>query len=400
MPYLKPRKYISVGARKIKEQIEQVNRKLVYVGGEIRFQSEIDLEDYIEENFSNIFPDWILVKRQYSVKMQRCDLLCSTKSDKQPVIIELKNEEDRYIVSQLVRYRKAILTEKPFADKINYSLPVKLVAICPTFHQDNYRDKEACKFEDDFCFWQFSIENYNNSGKFKLLGNTYDIPYPVFGLPDEQSSYSDSKLGRFYSFAHNFSNKIDRKYEENFWSLRALFKAQPKIKEMVNSSYTKILYGTGDGQNHKKLAEITNTPRGLCLYLWLPTPVETRIKIPVARYGLVIAGNSNPFCRNSIVEYLICTKDTINVNDRAKLTKDLLLGQSGFSKWCRANLYLDHASLGSKNTFWLLLDILKGIKPSIDNATSQWWSSYKTQTPSELGWYIDLAIKTWNYRFK
>ena len=50
MPYLRPRKYIPVGARKIKEQIEQVSRKLVYIGGEIRFQSETDLEDYIEEN--------------------------------------------------------------------------------------------------------------------------------------------------------------------------------------------------------------------------------------------------------------------------------------------------------------------------------------------------------------
>ena len=301
--------------------------------------------------------------------MQRCDLLCFTKLDKQPVIIELKNEEDRYIVSQLVRYRKAILTEKPFADKINYSLPVKLVAICPTFHQDNYTDKEACKFENDFWFWEFNIENHNNSGKFKLLGNTYDITYPVFGLPDEQSPSSDSKLGRFYSFAHNFFNKIDRKYEEDFWSLRALFKAQPKIKEMVNSSYTKILYGTGDGQNHKKLAEITNTPRGLCLYLWLPTAVETRIKIPVARYGLVLAENSNPFCKSSIVEYLICTKDTINIKNRTKLTKDLHLGHR--SKWCRSNLYLDRVCLGSNNTFWLLLDILKGIKPPIDNATSQ-----------------------------
>ena len=169
---------------------------------------------------------------------------------------------------------------------------------------------------------------------------------------------------------------------------------------MVNSSYTKILYGTGDGQNHKKLAEITNTPRGLCLYLWLPTAVETRIKIPVARYGLILAENSNPFCKNSIVEYLICTKDTINVNDRAKLTKDLYLGQSRFSKWCRANVYLFYATLGSTNTYWLLLDILKGINPPIDNATSEWWSSYKIQTPSELGWYIDLAIKTWNYRLK
>lgn len=136
------------------------------------------------------------------------------------------------------------------------------------------------------------------------------------------------------------------------------------------------------------------------MYLWLPTAVETRRKIPVARYGLVLAENSNPFCKSSIVEYLICTKDTINIKNRAKLTRDLHLGQSEFSKWCSANVYLFYATLGSTNTYWLLLDILKSIKPPIDNATSEWWSSYKTQTPSELGWYIDLAIKTWNYRLR
>lgn len=68
------------------------------------------------------------------------------------MVIELKNEEDRSLVSQLTRYRKAILTEQPFAEKIDYSLPVKLIAIAPIFHPDNYIDKEASKFEDDFCF--------------------------------------------------------------------------------------------------------------------------------------------------------------------------------------------------------------------------------------------------------
>jgi hypothetical protein len=78
------------------------------------------------------------VQRQYSIKNQRCDLLCCDKLTKQLLIIELKNEEDRGLVAQLTRYRKAIFLEKPFADKIDYSLPVKLVAIAPTFHEDNY----------------------------------------------------------------------------------------------------------------------------------------------------------------------------------------------------------------------------------------------------------------------
>ena len=162
------------------------------------------------------------------------------------MIIELKNEEDRYIVSQLIRYRKAILTEKPFAEHIDYSLPVKLVAISPTFHQDSYTDKEACKFEEDFDFWKFSIENCNNYGRFQLRGNIYDIPYPVFGLSEKPSS-SDSDTSRFYSFAFNFSRKLDKQHEDNFWALRTLFNAQTKVKEMVNSTYTKILYGTGEG---------------------------------------------------------------------------------------------------------------------------------------------------------
>lgn len=221
MPYLKSRKYVSVQARKIKEQIKQASRKLVYVGGEVYFHSEVDLEDYIEQYFNTIFPDLILVKRQYSVEMQRCDLLCCTKSDKQPVIIELKNEEDRSIVSQLVRYRKAVLTEKPFVEQINYSLPVKLVAISPTFHQDNYTDKEACKFENDLAFWEFKVENCNNSGKFKLRDNVFDIPYPIFGLPG-QPLPPDSDLARLYSFAHNFSNKLYKEHRDDFWALRML----------------------------------------------------------------------------------------------------------------------------------------------------------------------------------
>jgi hypothetical protein len=50
---------------------------------------------------------------------------------------------------------------------------------------------------------------------------------------------------------------------------------QPKIKEMVSPSYKKILYGIGQGENHKKLAEIINTNQGVCLFLWLPTHVKT-----------------------------------------------------------------------------------------------------------------------------
>lgn len=69
-------------------------------------------------------------------------------------------------------------------------------------------------------------------------------------------------------------------------------------------------------------------------------------------------------------------------------------------KWCKPNSYLVQATMGSRNTFWLLMYLLKGIVPPIDDETSRWWEVYKTQNHNKLGWYIDLAIKTWNYRVK
>ncbi len=47
MPYLKA-KHLSGRAKRLNEKLEAANRNLIYMGGEIRFQSEKDLEDYIE----------------------------------------------------------------------------------------------------------------------------------------------------------------------------------------------------------------------------------------------------------------------------------------------------------------------------------------------------------------
>ena len=70
MPYLKAHRLPAV-FKKLDKELDQANRKLIYLGGEIRFQSERDLEDYIEENFSELFPDLVLVKRQLNIKRQQ-----------------------------------------------------------------------------------------------------------------------------------------------------------------------------------------------------------------------------------------------------------------------------------------------------------------------------------------
>ena len=435
MPYLKA-KHLTEAEKKRDEKVAKSTRNLVLINDKIKFQSEEDLENYIEENFNQIFPGLVLIKRQHTINTQRCDLLCSIKSVKEPVIIELKNEEDRGLISQLTRYRKALLIEKPFAEQIDYSLPVKLIAIAPTFHEDNYTDKEASKFENDFCLWEFSIdiEQSRDVAQFNLSGKTYDIPYPIFGFPGKilnSESYSKSLT----SFAFEFYLRLDKKYEKDFQALRNQLIGQPKIKEMVSTSYKKVLYGTGEGKNHKKLAEITNTPgKNVCLFLWLPTSVDTKSDRPVERFGFVLKDASNPLSNDSIVEWLVSTKGTINNKNTPDINSEVAAyGRDGKLKWSRANLYLGNVtfrytqdlakleewkrvaqtsnkkskkvlnqivnSYQNNPTFWLLMYVLKGVtSETITDEDRAWWESYKTQTPTHLGWYVDLAIKTWNYQ--
>lgn len=60
----------------LNKSLDTANRRLIYMGGKIRFHSEKDLEYYIEADFNKIFPELVLVKRQHNIKMQRCNLLC------------------------------------------------------------------------------------------------------------------------------------------------------------------------------------------------------------------------------------------------------------------------------------------------------------------------------------
>ncbi|MGB3510335.1 MAG: hypothetical protein WBA93_14085 [Microcoleaceae cyanobacterium] len=86
------------------------------------------------------------------------------------------------------------------------------MAIAPTFHEDNYIDKEASKFEDDFCLWEFSIdiETDNNIPKFNLSGKTYEIPYSIFGLPGKNLN-SESYSKSLPTFAWEFYSRLPKK---------------------------------------------------------------------------------------------------------------------------------------------------------------------------------------------
>jgi RecB family endonuclease NucS len=77
-------------------QAKYQNVKLSFDGRDVCFQSEQDLETYVEQHFNIIFPGLTLLARQYTILERRCDLVCYRTANKQAVIIELKNQEDRY----------------------------------------------------------------------------------------------------------------------------------------------------------------------------------------------------------------------------------------------------------------------------------------------------------------
>jgi hypothetical protein len=195
------------------------------------------------------------------------------------------------------------------------------------------------------------------------------------------------------SFKNNFSQQIN----DDFIKVHSLFMRQPKIKYWVTGS-SRILYSTGKGANSKKLAEITNTSRGLYLYLWLPSHVKTNVKLPMARFGFVCEKNCSPFARESTVKWVVDTKETINLKEEPGRDIRSSFTMHGMTKWTKARSYLGAA--GSENALSLLIDLIKEFELLDIGEDPEWWGKFEYNTPSNLGWYIDLAIGAWNYILK
>jgi RecB family endonuclease NucS len=225
------------------------------------FENEAALEDFLWTHLQQLL-GFIPVKRQYCVAGQYCDILAITEN-KQLVVLELKNVEDRYIVQQLTRYYHALLEEKPFAEKIDYSLPVILVAITPSFHRDNFIDIQYQKL--NFEFLQFSIiENQEtlflqlkdlNTGKSGQL----QIPHQKTETPTNIPSPPKALL--------NMLSKTTPENREILLQVRhQLLSFDERMKETSASGC--ISYGKGKS---KPCAEIRlDTLSDSRLYLWLP----------------------------------------------------------------------------------------------------------------------------------
>jgi Endonuclease NucS len=104
----------------------------------LQFESELSLENFVWANLKDLFHLKPL-ERQYRLDTEIRDII-AVDFDGRLHILELKNEVDRYVIQQLTRYYDVLTAHRPFKESVDYSKPVKLIAIAPKFHRHNHID--------------------------------------------------------------------------------------------------------------------------------------------------------------------------------------------------------------------------------------------------------------------
>jgi len=231
------------------------------------FSSELALEVFIWERLEDLL-QLQPFQRQYAVMGEICDILALT-SERQLVILELKNTEDRYIIQQLTRYYANLLEEKPFPGSIDYEKPIRLIAIAPTFHRHNYIDRQYSRLTFEFIQVkvtqsdEFYLELHRESATAEVIKAA--LPFQEVELDQQSTDLPEvpEQLLRWLGACSAADQQAILKARQQILSFH------PRMQEMVNK--TSIQYGTG---KIKLCAEICfqKSQQQPVLFLWLPLP--------------------------------------------------------------------------------------------------------------------------------
>lgn len=224
------------------------------------------LEDFVWLNLENLL-SFTPLKRQYCVNGQYCDIL-AVAQNQQLVILELKNSEDRYIIQQLTRYYDALLAEKPFSEIVDYSKPIYLWAIQPSFHRDNFTDIKYHVLT--FKLLQFELFEHDNQLYFQFTDleakTVAKIPLPY------QEKQSLKNIPSPPRKLLNILAKCPETDREGILQLRTnILSFDERIQEIIESG--SIRYGRGKSKPCAEL-KFDNTRKQIALFLWLPLIVK------------------------------------------------------------------------------------------------------------------------------
>ena len=230
------------------------------------FASEAALEKFAWEHLQALL-GLTPLKRQHSSNGEICDIL-AVGPDKGLTIVELKNVEDRYLIQQLTRYYANLMVEQPFQTAIDYTQPVRLIGIAPTYHRHNLIDLEHSKLLIELL--QFAVLQEQEAFYFRLqtpqqvLLSTCAIPYQSMA-PSAIANVPEPP-----DLLLTWLGSCTKAEQEGFLKVRSkMLACHPRMKELVEKKA--IHYGLGKS---KTCAEILfqQSAQKPILFLRLPTP--------------------------------------------------------------------------------------------------------------------------------
>ncbi|MCL1475769.1 endonuclease NucS domain-containing protein [Argonema antarcticum] len=279
--------------------ISYVNLRKTGTGWE--FENEAALEDFVWANLTQIF-GLTPLKRQHTVKGQFCDIL-ALGENKQLVVLELKNVEDRYVVQQLTRYYHALREEMPFNEEVDYEQPIGLIAIAPSFHRDNFTDRKYNHLSVQFL--QFQI--FADGEKFYLQLKDVDsnkVWQVEISYQERESNY-DNIPGPPRALLNLLSKFSDADSQLLLRMRQKILTFDKRMQEEVESG--SISYGKGKSKPCAEIMGKKSTYRKNLiiprLILWLPISPDLNKINSFNRIGRMII-SSKSFPRNSFLSHI------------------------------------------------------------------------------------------------
>jgi RecB family endonuclease NucS len=226
------------------------------------FENEALLEDFLQRHLQTLL-GLKVIAQQHAINGQICDLI-AVSGRGQLAILELKNQEDRYIHQQLTRYFDAFLEEQPFADITDYSQPIRLLAIAPSFHRDNFIDRKYSRLDIEFLTFQVISNERGHALQLRHLdtGDCTQIALPeVPGEPRPEVPNPPKALLSLLA-------KCLPVEKEGILALRRqILSFDLRLQEIVAGG--SILYGSGKTNLCAEL-RYDKTRSQVALFLWLP----------------------------------------------------------------------------------------------------------------------------------
>lgn len=232
-----------------------------------QFVSEAALEKFVWEKLKQLF-HVVPLKQQYISNGEICDIL-AVDSDGTLVILELKNVEDRYLIQQLTRYYANLLEEQPFSDKVNYSLPVRLIALSPSYHRHNLIDRQYSRLT--FELFQFSVVEDERTYHFLLRKLEEEFPCQQVSIPYQPLEISTTeKIPEPPELLIKWLSGCSKEEQEGFLLVRRnILTCSQRMKETLDKRI--IHYGSGKTRLCAEICFQQKSQKPI-LFLWLPTP--------------------------------------------------------------------------------------------------------------------------------